>query len=860
MLKLSIRSLLARKVRFAITTLVVLLGVTFVTGVFVLTDSLRTTFAQLSEDIEEGIDLTVRAPQEIGRPIDRARVPEDLVEVVAGVDGVERALPAVGAPNTIIIDGDGEAIVPPGPPALGFSWFPIQFFITAGHEPTGPGEFVVDATTARQHDLRIGEDYDIAGPVERRTFTLVGIFNFGDPDTNQTVGQTMAAFDLDTAQEFLGFGDTLSEIDVVVAPDADVEEVAAAVRAAVGDDYEVVDQQQKVEETRSNFDDVIGVFNNILLAFALIGVFVAAFIINNTFQIVVGQRIRELGLLRALGATGRQVARTVLLEGALVGTLATLVGLAAGVGLSILLRAALEAGGFALPTGPLELRARTVVFAVVVGLGVTLAASVAPARRARRISPMAALQEGLVPRTAGFRRRLVVGGVMVGLGALLLAGGLFGGLDTIALVVTLVAGALGVFLGVTVASPAFARPVALTLGRPVARLFGVPGRLARENAARTPRRTSSTAAALMVGLALVSMAAVIGSSIRSTFLSTIDDSVRAEYFLRPVNRNFDPSAGFPLEVAERLEALEEIDDVLGYRFGLDSIEVAGDTKDVLATDFADLERHIDPGLVAGSFTATDPLHALALHTDPARDLGVGVGDTVEVTFPDGETETLTVAAIYDDAVVLGNWTIDLQLWDRHFARPELAFATATVTGWSDDLPEQDRDELLARSRAAIDTVMIDYPTVEVENRAEFRQTQQDQIDSFLVTINVFLGLALFIALVGIANTLALSVFERTREIGLLRAVGATRRQIRRMIRWEAAIVAVFGALLGTVLGVAFGTATALALPEAIVTRVSIPFVTLVRYVVVAGLAGLAAALLPAWRASRLRVLEAIAYE
>lgn len=860
LLRLSIRNLFSHKIRFAITTLVVVLGVTFVTGVFVLTDSLRTTFGELSESIEEGIDLTVRAPQDIGRSIDRDRVPEELVDVVAAVDGVKEALPAVGAPNTVVIDGDGEPIVPPGPPAFGFSWFPVQFFIVDGHEPAGPDQFVIDTTTAAEHDLRIGTTYDIAGPVERRSFTLVGTFNFGSPDENQTVGQTMAAFDLDTAQDFLGFGDTVSEIDVVVDPDADVDRVAEAIAAAVGDDYEVVTQQQKVDETRANFDEFIGVFNNILLAFALIGVFVAAFIINNTFQIVVGQRIRELGLLRALGATGSQVRDTVLLEGALVGVVSTLVGLVAGLGLSALLRFALNAGGFALPTGPLELRPRTVVFAVLVGLGVTLVASISPARRARRISPMAALQEGLVPRTAGFRTRLLVGGALVVVGAVALAFGLFGGFATVALVALLVVGALGVFIGVTIASPAFARPVVQTLGRPVARLFGVPGRLARENAARTPRRTSSTAAALMIGLALVSMAAVIGDSIRATFLDTIDNSVKAQYFLSPVNRNFDPSAGFPLEVAERLEALPEIDDVMPYRFALDSIEVAGDTKDVIATDFSSVPRHIDPQLVAGDFTTADPDHAIALHSDPARDLGVGVGDTIAVTFPDGQTDELTVAAIYDDAVILGNWAIPLAVWDRHFDRPELAFATATVAGWSDDLPDEQRQELLARSRAAIDAVMADYPTVQVENRAEFRQTQQEQLDSFLITINVFLALALFIALVGIANTLALSVFERTREIGLLRAVGATRRQIRRMVRWEAAIVAVYGALLGTVLGLAFGVATANALPEAVVTRVSVPVGTLVVYVVVAGVAGLVAALLPAWRASRLAVLEAIAYE
>lgn len=861
MFKLTLRNLLDKKIRFVLTTSTVVIGVMFVVGVFVLTDSIRTSFDELAGDIEAGVDLTVRSPLDIGDELDRVAVPQDIAEIAETVPGVASVDGRVVARNTVISDGEGEPILPNGPPTLGFSWFPTQFFIIDGHQPEKPDQFATDATTASDNDLVVGDVYTVSGPTDQREFTLSGIFNFGDPEENKSIaGTTMAAFELTAAQDFLDKPDSFNELSVVVQAGADPAVVQEALDAAVGDDFEVVSQQIKIEETQSDFNAFISIFGNVLLAFALIAVFVSAFIINNTFQIILGQRVRELGLLRALGATGRQVSRSVLGEAAMVGVFSTVVGIFLGLGLARVLRSLLKAGGFSLPDGPIELQARTIIFAVAVGMGVTVLSSIAPARRARGISPMAALSDSVRLTKSGLGRRIKVGATMVALGWLLLGLGLFAGLGTQQLLLSVSSGGILIFIGTTVLSPAFATQISRILGWPIQRLFGVPGRLARENAARSPRRTSSTAGALMIGLALVSMAGVVGQSIKKTFVDTLDNSVQADYFVRSTAAGFDPTTGFPAEVEPLVNEVDDVDLVVGYHFGLDSISINGSTKNVFTTDFSAGTDHMDPDVVAGSITNGDPLGSILLNEDPAEDLFVGVGDTVVVQFPDGAVVGLEVAAIYADSAIFDNYVIDNALWNEHFNRPELLFLTASISGFSDDLPEEQQVALLASSAEAIRNVTDEFPTVSVENRVEFRQSQQAQLDSFLITITVFLTLALFIALIGIANTLALSVFERTREIGLLRAVGLTRRQLRRSVRWEAAIVSVFGAILGVGLGLAFGVAAAIAIPDTAVNTVAVPWGSLAIYVVVAAVAGLIAAIIPARRAARMNVLEAIATE
>ena len=859
MFKLALRSLIDKKLRFALTTLVVVIGVMFVVGSFTLTDSLRSTFAGLAQDIAKGADLTVRVDQEFGSDFDRATVPEAVAEQIAGVEGVGRVRPGVEAINVFIVDGDGEPIRPPGPPALGFSFSPT-FFTTEGRQPAAPGEFAADAATAASNGLRIGETYDINGPLYVEPFVLVGVFNFGAPDSHTGLGQTMAAFELGEAQRFFGMEDGYQAISVLVSAGSEVSEVQARLAVELGDGYSVVTAEVDAAEQEEDFNQVIDIFSTILLVFAFIAVFVSAFIINNTFQIIVGQRVREIGLWRAIGATPRQVSRSVMTESAIVGALSTVIGIGLGLVLALVLRAILELIGFPLPPGPLTLQPRTVLLAMVVGLGVTMISSVAPAMKARRISPVAALTHDFRLGATGLRRRLIAGGAVFAAGVVALAAGMTAGLDTTPTFVLLGAGAAFAFVGINIVSPVFARPAASVLGRPVRALFGVPGRLARDNAARSPRRTASTAGALMIGLALMGLAAVVGESLKKTFVNIIENAAEADYYIQSASTGFGPPPGFPARVADEIEALDEIESVMRAQFAFSGLSVDGEPRDIVAVDMALADSHFDSQVSSGNMAAGDPLTSLALHSDSATSLGVVVGDTVEATFPDNQTETLTLVAVYEDAAIYGNWLVDGALWDRHFNRNDLAFASALIAGLSDAADEAREAALLASSRAAIDDVIERYPTVKVENQAEFRQTQETQITSFIRVIEVLIGLSFFIALIGIINTLSLSVFERTREIGLLRSVGMTRQQLRRSIYWEALIVAVFGGLLGVTVGTVFGVATTLALPESFVQTLAVPWLDLVFFVVISAVAGLLAAILPAVRAGRMNILDAISHE
>ena len=860
MFKLALRSLIDKKLRFALTTLVVVIGVMFVVGSFTLTDSLRSTFGGLAEDIAKGADLTVRVDQEFGGDFERATVPEAVAEQVAGVEGVDLARPELAALSVFIVDGDGEPIRPPGPPALGFSFNPGSFFITEGRQPSAPGEFATDTVTATTNDLRIGETYQINGPLDAEPFELVGLFNFGSPDSHTGLGQTMAAFELEEAQRFFGMEDGYQAVGVLVSAGADVSDVQARLEAELGDDYRVITQEVDAAEQEEDFNQVVDIFNTVLLVFAFIAVFVSAFIINNTFQIIIGQRVREIGLWRAIGATPAQVSRSVITESAIVGALSTVIGIGLGLVLALVLRAILEVIGFPLPPGPLTLQPRTVVLATVVGLGVTMVSSIAPALRARKISPVAALSQDFQLGATGLRRRLITGGVVLAAGVVSLAAGMTAGLDTTPTFVLLGVGAVLAFVGMNTVSPVFARPAASALGRPAKALFGMPGRLGRDNASRNPRRTASTAGALLIGLALMGLAAVVGESVKKTVDNILDNAVEADYFIQSAATGFGPPPGFPARVADEVEALPEVESVMRIQWAFSGLSVEGEPRDIVAADMALADDHFDPQVSSGDMAAADPLTSLALHSDSAESLGVGVGDTVEATFPDNQTETLTVAAVYEDAAIYGNWLIDGALWDSHFNRNDLAFASARIAGLSGAVSEAEQAALLQQSRAAVNDVIDRYPTVKVENQAEFRQTQESQLTAIIRVIQVLIGLSFVIALIGIINTLSLSVFERIHEIGLLRSVGMTRKQLRRSIYWEALIVAVFGGLLGVAVGTVFGVATALALPESFVQVVAVPWLDLVVFVVISAVAGLLAAILPAVRAGRMNVLDAIAHE
>jgi putative ABC transport system permease protein len=906
MWKYTVKSLFDRKLRLSLTMLAIVLGVAFTVASFVVADSLRATFGKLVNDIEAGVDLTVRSKLDFGESADRKPVDATLLTPIRSIEGVKAADGSIATSPVIPLKPNGDDVTTTGAPLLGVN-YPTdqnlsQVIPKDGRAPSVPTEFNLDIDSAKDNHFEVGQTYTLIGPKGRRQFTLVGTFAFVR-ESNDTVGAVISAFDTATAQDFLDRAGVYDEIDIQVVDGANVAQVQQRIAATLPGTTEVVDKAVKVAEQRDDFNQFTDIFGTVLLVFAAVIVFVSAFIINNTFQIVLGQRVRELGLLRALGASSKQVRRSVLGEAFLIGLTATVIGILLGVVLGQVVQAALNSTGFGLPDGPTQLRLRTVIAAAIVGIGITMLSALSPALRTRKLSPIDALQADARLAGAGLGRRIVIGSAVSALGLLLLGLGLFGGFATAPLLACLALGALAAFIGVNLLSPLIAQPVARTLGRAsfgwifivlggllavasvgifvagiasvvdgkpagivlslvfapiVAGLawlsfdggrgaHGLTGRLGRENAARNPRRTASTAAALMIGLALVSMAGVVGESLKKSFLGTLDNAVEADWFIRPAN-NFDPTASLPQEYTDKLRGLPEVDSVVGYRFSFKAIKVAGDEKDLNATDYAQLSRHIDIDVIKGG-TDNAPDDGLLVHEDSAKDNNFDIGTKVDVQFGDGQTETLTVAAIYKDATIMGNWVISNAMWDKHFTRQQDQFITLRLEDGTDP----------AMAKTDIETIGKDYPQAKAEDRVQFKKTQQQQIDFVLRLINIFLLLSIIIAFVGIVNTMSLSVFERTRELGLLRAVGTTRPQLGHMIKWEAAIVALLGGLLGIVLGVLFGIAAVAAVPKSFIKTTSIPVGQLITYVVFAGLAGLVAAWFPARRAAKLNVLEAISY-
>jgi putative ABC transport system permease protein len=570
---------------------------------------------------------------------------------------------------------------------------------------------------------------------------------------------------------------------------------------------------------------------------------VSAFLINNVFAISIGQRLRELALLRAVGANGRQVRRMIYVEALVTSVVATIAGIVAGIFVARGIVSIFNAAGAGFPDVTTVLKPRTVIMAFLVGVGITMASVIVPAVRAARIPPVAALRPEL-----GFEalsaKRLVVGAAVTIIGAVAFVVGLFGRPGgTLGLLALAGIGALLMFLGVASVSSTVARPATKLLGWPIAKVFKAPGVLARENAGRSPRRTSATAAALMIGVALVSAASVFAASLRHTFSDILERGVQADYII--TDESFQ---GLPPAVAETLEQLPELSAVTPIRAA--QVQIDGDRKDVGAANPEALAQLVNIDMQEG---AIEDLTAggILVHKDPAKDLDLQLGDTVSATFQNGTQEDLRVDGIYDDASLVGNWLISLETLEGATNQPprDLFIAAKRAEGVT---PEQ--------GDAAVDAAMEQFPQAKVQSNAEFRDDQEGQIDQLLVVITVLLGFAIVIAVLGISITLALGVFERTREIGLLRAVGMNRRQTRRSVRWEAIIVALFGALVGIVLGTAIGILLSLAVPDTVVNQIVISYQTILYILIGAVIAGFLAAVYPSRKAAKMNVLDAIATE
>lgn len=849
MFKLSLRNIADHKGRFVMTALAVFLGVSFVVSSFVLSDTIKATFRSLFGEANQNVDLVVRTKGGFDTGpggIEHAPLPAEAVEQVKQVPGVEDAEGPVQGIIPALLDPKGKQVPNNGPPTIGFSWGPSTklnpFTVAAGHKP-GPGEVALDQVTYEKFGFKVGTTIDVQLASGAAKFPLVGVIKYGK--SKGFGGAHVLAFDDETARQALNRQGLVDKVQIVLAPRAKAADVKAAIlqRAPAGV-VEVVSGAQVAKEDASTFEVLASVIGGVLLAFAGVALFVSAFYIFNTFNIILGQRTHELALLRAVGASPKQVRRSVMTESLGLGAISAVVGVIGGLGLASVLQKLMDALGFTLPAGSPILKLRTVVIGLVIGIGVTFLASVLPAFRASTVAPLAALRDDASMHTFNSRRRLIVGIVMTALGALILSNGLFLADETRAVLSSLAFGAIFIFLGVSMLSALVAGHVTTFLGQPVKALMGTAGRLARDNAARNPQRTSSTASALTIGLALVTMATIVGASIKASVQDATKQSVTAQYFVAP-GSNF--GFGFSPTVAQRISQLPGVEAESPVRFG--AFKFHGATKDITAVDPASASKLFDLDFVSGRPEDLGE-NSILVQSDPAEDLNLKVGSKIDVEFSRTGKKVFTVAGIYKEASLAGNYVVSLDTFKANYSDQLDQFVALNA---KDGVGQAE----LAQSMRPI---FEDFPQLQLKDRDQFIASSGGQVDQLLIIINVLLMLAILIAVLGIANTLALSVLERIHEIGLLRAVGMTRRQTRRMIRWEGAIVSAFGASVGVVVGIVFGLAALQAMPESLITVTRVPIPSMVFLLFFSVVAGLLAAIFPARRAGKLDVLAAIASE
>ena len=828
-----------------LTVCSIVIGVSFVSGAFILTDSFRKAFDELFAELDRGIDLRVRGDAAFGGGGGGSPVPAALAEQIAQLPGVSAVEPNLDAP-AVVLDADGEPVPSRGGPQLGVSWTGSSEIggreLRSGRVPSGADEVGLDETTAERIGASLGDRVRIVVDDGIREFTFVGTAGLGDIDSSIGSRATIAIFDPVTAQEVLGSPGLYDAIDVAVQ-DGTADEVARAIEALLPAGAEVVSGDEVARDTNERIGSTIDLLRWVLLGFALIALVVSAFLINNTFRIIVGQRLRELALFRAIGASGTQVRSMIVGESLVIAALATGLGLVGGVGVARLLTAIFNSGGAGFPRAGTVIAGRTVVVAIIVGVGVTMAATIAPTLIAGRVAPVDAMRPVSALHRRASLRRTVVGALVIAAGVIVYWIGVFRKPGELSTVATLIAGGGAlVLIGVALLAAGLAAPIGRALGRPISALLRMPGRLAQENAVRSPRRTATTASALMIGMALVSGVGVVGASLSRSLSEQLGQSITADlFFTRPGFAGFSPS------LAERLGELPEIEAISAFRSG--TFQIDGGTRSVGAVDGEAFARIVDLDLRSGGFAGLDD-DGLLVHEDPAGDFGLGVDDTVEVLWRSGVRQTLRVVGVFADAAATNtNWIVDIDVFETANPAARLdTFAGARLVDGVD----------LTQARAAIDAVLADFPQVEVQDQAQFRQTQEARLDQLLRLVYGLLGFALVIAVLGITNTLALAVFERTSEFGLLRAVGATRRQLQLAVFGESLIVAAFGTTLGLAVGVPLGVLGTLGMESVGVTSVAFPLGTIAGVIGATLIAGIVAAIWPARRAARLDVLAAIA--
>jgi putative ABC transport system permease protein len=851
--KFALKGLFGRKLRTALTALAIVLGVAMVSGTYVLTDSIDEAFDAIFNDVRQGSDavITGRAAFDLsdGSGTEAPTLDESLLERIRELPEVQVAEGGVDSESTVLVDREGEAIVG-NAPSIGFSiadgdspFNPLR--LVSGGWP-GPDEIVIDEATAEKHDFAVGDTIRVQaeGPVQE--FRISGLVRFGE--TLSTIGDaTLAGFDLETAQELYGKEGRLDEIAVASSPNVSPEQLVTAVEAVIPSAAQVRTGERQANEEASETNEFIGFLRTFLLAFAGIALFVGSFVIANSLGITIAQRTREFATVRTIGASRRQVLGSIVLESLVVGILASIVGLILGIGLASVLFTIFDAVGFTLPNTGLVFNTRTIVVAMLVGTLVTLVASLRPAIRATRVPPIAAVREGAtLPESRFARFRTLGSALLTTLGFAALLFGLFApDLDTTALLLALGFGTVCIFLGLALLSARFIRPLAGALGWPATRIGGAAGTLARDNARRNPQRTASTAAALMIGLALVTLVAVLAAGITSTFRGSVEELwADADYAVTAQN-NFSP---IPANVGEAMGEVSGVEAVGNVRTG--DAQAFGDQFFATAVS-PELGPMLNVTWVEGSDDVIQELGDDGAFVDDgyAEDHALELGSPIELTFANGDTDTYRVEGIFDPPTggsPFGPVTISAEAWDRHNENPRDLFSFVRMEGGQTDTNQERLDE-----------AMREFPNAKVQTREEFIDNQIGALSAVLNILYVLLALSVIVSLFGIVNTLVLTVFERTREIGMLRAIGMTRRQVRRMIRHESVITALIGGVLGIVLGVVLG---ALLVARIEFIDFTLPVASLIVFTIATVVVGIIAAVFPARRAARLNVLRALQYE
>jgi putative ABC transport system permease protein len=843
MTKVALRGLVDHKGRLVSTLLAVALGVAFVAGVLMLTDTMNKSFDDLFATAFEGTDAVVRSSETIDDGMGgevRSRVDESLLADVRGAADVAEAEGFVQG-YARIIDKNGDPVGNPamGPPTFGGNWSEVDrlngFTLAEGRAPRSAGEVVIDRASAKDTGYHVGDRVPIQTGAASGDFELVGIARFGNADS--PAGASYALWTTDEAQRLVGEPGKFDSIGVVADRGVSQTEVARSVGKQLNADgdrgVEVLTGKQITEESQSDLKDQLSFITYFLLAFAIIAVVVGIFVIYNSFSIIVAQRGREMALVRAVGASRRQVRRAVFVEALAIGILGSIVGFLLGLGVASVL-----VNLFDLP-GSLVVRPSAAIIALIVGVVVTLVSALVPARRASRVPPVAAMRDLAIETSRQSRLRMIFGLVATVAGVVLVVTGA----NTHSAAVVGI-GALLALIGLLLLSPVLARPFSRGIGAPIGRVRGVPGDLAKENAGRNPRRTAATALALMIGVGIVSFFLVVNSSLRASIDSYLDDSFKGDFV---IDSGSFGMIGLPTDVGVRVSQVPGVADVVPLRFSPAKVEgkdtaVAGTTPgafELLGLRLQSGSSSLEPGTVL-------------LTVQKAKDLGLAVGDEVSAEFINTGSHTYTVGGTYDteqEGTAIGDFVLGLDDYDA-------AVGAADVTD-SSVFVKLEPGASVAEVQPEIEAAVKDFPTAEVQSVDEYKDAIGGQFDVILRIMLGLLAFALIIALIGIANTIALSVIERTRELGLLRAVGTSRRQLRSIIRWESAIIAVFGTLLGLAVGMLGGWGLITALSDEGFTEFRIPFVQVIAVVVISAAAGIVAALLPAWRASRMNVLDAI---